>query len=129
MMALTRAEIQRNYRERKKAKEGDKFLAKERKRQRDNYIPVALLSNSARKKRNKKINTRLKRHRKKRKEMRQENQEENANDCSMSSGYESVGSSGNPSRLIVRLPAVSARAIAAVRVAVARAPWVWVRGA
>ncbi|KAK3092943.1 hypothetical protein FSP39_009152 [Pinctada imbricata] len=41
--------------------------------------------------------------------MRQENQDENVNDCSMSSGFESVGSSSDPSRLIVRLPAVSAQ--------------------
>jgi len=39
-MGKTRAEIQRAYRERKKALEGEKYLKKERKRSKANYIPT-----------------------------------------------------------------------------------------
>ena len=43
-MALTKAEVQRRYRERKKLKEGQEYMEKERKRKRESYIPVASLN-------------------------------------------------------------------------------------
>ena len=43
-MAKTNAERQREYRERKKANEGQKYLAKERARQQKNYKKVKDLS-------------------------------------------------------------------------------------
>lgn len=53
-MALTRAEIQKNYRERKKAKDVDDYLEKERKRTKQYYVPSKELSSKARSERNKK---------------------------------------------------------------------------
>lgn len=112
-MALTRAEIQRNYRQRKKEKEGEKYLEKERQRQRRNYIPVALLSSSAQKKRNRKINERVRKHRKNKKE-RQEiplQEDDAVENLPESSGYESMSASVSNERelLQVRLPILSAR--------------------
>ena len=67
-MPLSRAEIQKAYRERKKATEGANYLRKERKRRMKYYVPSADLTESQRKKRNKKNNEVLKRYRQKRKE-------------------------------------------------------------
>ena len=53
-MGKSRAEIQREYRERKKKKEGILFLQKERDRVRKYYIPSKELTKSERKKRNEK---------------------------------------------------------------------------
>lgn len=38
-MAKTRAEIQKSYRERLKAKNNEEYLKKERERRRKNYVP------------------------------------------------------------------------------------------
>ena len=67
-MPFSRAEIQKAYRERKKATEGKHYLRKERRRRMKYYVPSADLTESQRKKRNKKNNKVLKRYRQKRKE-------------------------------------------------------------
>ena len=59
-MPLSHAEIQKRYRERKKREEGERYLARERVRQK-HYIPVELLTRSAKKDRNKLIRERVKR--------------------------------------------------------------------
>ena len=65
-MPRSRAEIQRAYRERKKAKEGENYLRKERTRRMKYYVPAAELSTKERKRRNKQNAERVKRHREKR---------------------------------------------------------------
>lgn len=62
-MALTRAEIQKNYRERKNTNDVDDYLEKERKRTKQYYVPSKELSSTARSERNK---TKLKTNRKNR---------------------------------------------------------------
>ena len=64
-MGKTRAEIQKAYRERLKAKLGDEYNARERERARKSYIPAELLNSKARKERNEKnkIRNRLSRQR------------------------------------------------------------------
>lgn len=96
-----------------KEKEGEKYLEKERQRQRRNYIPVALLSSSAQKKRNRKINERVRKHRKNKKE-RQEiplQEDDAVENLPESSGYESMSASVSNERALlqVRLPILSAR--------------------
>lgn len=66
-MPLSRAEIQKGYRERKKAKEGESYLRKERTRRMKYYVPSAELSTKERKRRNKQNAERVKKHREKRK--------------------------------------------------------------
>ncbi|XP_064598561.1 uncharacterized protein LOC135464917 [Liolophura sinensis] len=111
-MAKSRAEIQRAYRERQKAKNNEEYLKKERERRRRNYVPSAQLSRRDRIRRNVKNNETLKRHRRRRKEEARlaaeaaeaaiENQRIGEN--MDSSGYDSPGSQAGPSNLIVRLP-------------------------
>ena len=64
MVAKLRAEVQRAYRERKKAENKENWLEKERERRRKYYIPVAELSRRERIRRNHSNNVVLKRHRK-----------------------------------------------------------------
>ncbi|KAH3713633.1 hypothetical protein DPMN_073430 [Dreissena polymorpha] len=66
-MPLSRAEIQKRYRENKK-KESGSYAKKERERKRKSYIPVALLSDTEAKKRRKETLKRVKRHNEKKKE-------------------------------------------------------------
>lgn len=66
MMPLSRAEIQKAYIERKKAKEGESYL-RERTRRMKYYVPSAELSTNERKRRNKQNAERVKKHRDKRK--------------------------------------------------------------
>ena len=101
-MPLSRAEIQKNYRERKKLKEGDKYLAKERARQKRNYVPVSSLSESSRKKRNKNIKERVRKHRSKQKEI--ERRDSITSDLGETSGYETNSTAHDDSMLIVKLP-------------------------
>lgn len=97
-MALTRAEIQKNYRERQKKKNGQ-FLKKERARQKRNYVPVNCLTDSERKKCNMKTKQRVHKHRLKKRDNAALRPEQIVSE----SGYETVGSSGlGP--LIVKLP-------------------------
>lgn len=101
-MPLSRAEIQKRYRERKKSVEGEKYLEKERARQLKYYKPVAKLTNSERKKRNEKIKARVKKHRLIKKcEAVAARQIESDGEQS-SSGYGTNSTEMN--RLIVRLP-------------------------
>ncbi|KAH3782720.1 hypothetical protein DPMN_160639 [Dreissena polymorpha] len=65
-MPLSRAEIQRRYRERKK-KESGSFLKKDKERKRKNYVPVSMLSEPEAKKRREETNKRVKKHYKKKK--------------------------------------------------------------
>ena len=67
-MVLSRAEIQKQYRERKKVKEGEKFLAKERARQKKYFVPIASLSRQDKEKRRQSVRERVQKYRKKKKE-------------------------------------------------------------
>jgi len=61
-MALSRAEIQRRYRERKKNTNGEAYMQKERKRKRKSYVRIADLNERELKKRRTDTNKRVKRH-------------------------------------------------------------------
>ncbi|KAH3808925.1 hypothetical protein DPMN_137287 [Dreissena polymorpha] len=65
-MPLSRAEIQRRYRERKK-KESGSFLKNDRERKRKNYVTVSMLSEPEAKKRREETNKRMKKNYKKKK--------------------------------------------------------------
>uniref|UniRef100_A0A8W8NXR6 Mutator-like transposase domain-containing protein n=1 Tax=Magallana gigas TaxID=29159 RepID=A0A8W8NXR6_MAGGI len=80
-MPLSRAEIQKGYRERKKAKEGESYLRKERTRRMKYYE----LSTKERKRRNKQNAERVKKHREKRKTEVLQAEEDNIGETS---GYE-----------------------------------------
>ncbi|KAH3808916.1 hypothetical protein DPMN_137276 [Dreissena polymorpha] len=67
-MPLSRAEIQKRYRENKK-KESGSYAKKERERKRKSYIPVALLSDTEAKKRRKETLKRVKRNNEKKEEL------------------------------------------------------------
>jgi hypothetical protein len=68
-MPLSRAEIQRSYRERKKAKEGEVYLARERTMK--YYVPSRELSSRDRKERNRKRLTSNRCNRQEKRELRQ----------------------------------------------------------
>lgn len=100
-MPLSRAEIQRAYRERKKAKEGENYLRKERTRRMKYYVPAAELSTKERKRRNKQNAERVKRHREKRRTEAAQAEESNAGETS---GYETnMTSTGEQEHLVVRM--------------------------
>ena len=102
-MPLSRAEIQKRYREKKKATEGEAYLAREQARQKRNYVPVEMLMRSARKKRNDKIKERVRKYRQNRKMSASRNEDTEGNDTvEETSGYETQDS--NVSHLIVKLP-------------------------
>jgi len=108
-MGKSRAEIQKAYRERQKAK-GSTFLEKERVRQKSYYKPAATLSKKKREERNysNKLRNRLSR-------LRRQNQH-NEEVTDETSGYESnrteLGSPDDPHHelLIIRFPARSSKA-------------------
>ena len=100
-MPLSRAEVQRRYRERKKKREGEDYLAKERKRQQKYYTSVSQLSLSEKKKRNEEIRKRVRKHRIARRLDGQQVIEKEDNSDSTSGYYSQEPSS---SRLVVRLP-------------------------
>ena len=79
-MPLSRAEIQKRYREKKKATEGEAYLARERARQKSNYVPADLLTRSARKRRNDNIKERVRKHRLHRKISASRNEDADGND-------------------------------------------------
>ncbi|XP_078616892.1 uncharacterized protein LOC144885097 [Branchiostoma floridae x Branchiostoma japonicum] len=62
-MGKTRAEIQRAYRERKKAKDEEQYKAKEAARAKKHYKPAASLSHEARERRNAQAREKMRRHR------------------------------------------------------------------
>lgn len=100
-MPLSRAEIQKGYRERKKAKEGESYLRKERTRRMKYYVPSAELSTKERKRRNKHNAERVKKHREKRKTEVLQAEEDNIGETS---GYESnLTATGEEGQLIVRM--------------------------
>ena len=99
-MPLSRAEVQRCYRERKKNREGEDYLAKERKRQQKYYTSVLQFSLSEKKKRNEEIK-RVRKHRIARRLDRQPVIEREDNNDSISGYYSQESSS---SCLVVRLP-------------------------
>jgi hypothetical protein len=102
-MLLTRAEIQKRYREKKKATEGEAYLARERARQKRNYIPVEMLTSSGRKKRNSNIKERVRKHRLQRKLSDGRNTDiEESDTRGETSGYHTRDS--NVNHLIVKLP-------------------------
>lgn len=96
-MPLSRAEIQKRYRERKKLEEGRGYLEKESRRQRKYYVPVANLSTSEKRKRNESIKKRVRKHRL----SKATEQNRQVSDIDSESGYSTQQSS---SRLVVKLP-------------------------
>lgn len=97
-MPLSRAEIQKAYIERKKAKEGESYL-RERTRRMKYYVPSAELSTNERKRRNKQNAERVKKHREKRKTVVLQAEEYNIGETS---GYESnLTATGEERQLIV----------------------------
>lgn len=108
-MAKSRAEIQKAYRERVKAKNKEAYLKKERERRRKNYVPSCQLSRRDRIRRNTKNNEILKRHRQRvRERVRAEEAARNIDqnqEIMDTSGYESLGTQNDlPGGLIVRMP-------------------------
>lgn len=103
-MVLSRAEIQKQYRERKRAKEVEKFLAKEKARQKKYSVPIASLSRREKEKRRQSVRERVQKYRKKKKIEKAENLEvDNDSDMLETSGYESLLSE-NLKRFVVKLP-------------------------
>ena len=68
-MGKPKAQVQKEYRERKKAKEGETYLAKERARQKKNYVKVEDLKSDDAKKRRRKTRERVRKHRQAKKEI------------------------------------------------------------
>ena len=101
-MVKSRAETQREYRQRLKADPEvyTEYLAKARERKKKNFIPVARLSRSEKKRRRERNVNYSRRHRLK----QQINRRNTAED--VSSGYETASSTGtsNEGRLIVKFP-------------------------
>lgn len=103
-MPLSRAEIQRNYRERKKRAEGEDYLAKERARQKRNYVPISSLSSKRKAKRRAEVKERVRKYRKKKKVANAVINDQNFDESlSETSGYGTMPSD-HSSRLIVKLP-------------------------
>ena len=71
MVAKSRAEIQRAYRQRLKEKNNEEYLEKERQRNRKSYVPSSQLTRRDRMRRNMRVNSNLKRHRKKMKQAKE----------------------------------------------------------
>lgn len=89
-MAKTRAEIQKSYRERLKAKNNEEYLKKERERRRKNYVPSSQLTRRERIRRNVKLNEAVKRHRRRKKEAIAELLQQNVPEVESTSGYDSL---------------------------------------
>ena len=97
-MGKTRAEIHKAYRERLKTKNNEQYLAKERKRRKQSYIPSSQLSRRDRLRRNIKKQWNLKRHRERKKVIQVE--QNNRSSDMETSGYDSQQSQGP---LLVRM--------------------------
>ena len=70
-MRKSRADIQRAYRQRLKAKDNEAYLKKERERRRRDYVPTALLSECDKKHRNELNREKLRRFYQRKREARQ----------------------------------------------------------
>ena len=89
-----------------KQQEGERYLARERVRQKKNYIPAELLTRSAKKDRNDRIRERVRRCKRNKKIIQEEaNRRENNPVSPQSSGYNSQDSAGE--QLVVRAPNAS----------------------
>lgn len=88
-MPLSHSEVQRRYRERKKALFGKQYYEKERRRQQRYYKYVLELSESERLQRNKKSNMRVKKHRLKKKLEREKGVAPATQEIESTSGYSS----------------------------------------
>jgi len=121
-MGKSRAQIQKEYRERKKQMLGAEYQKTERERVRKYYIPFAELSNNKRKQRNEKMKAANKRFRTRRQELLDRIRiHESSRESQDESGYTIIGSeaanstesgtdiepvTGDKGRLIVSLPAI-----------------------
>jgi hypothetical protein len=121
-MGKSRAQIQKEYRERKKQLLGAEYQKTERERVKKYYIPSAELSNKKRKQRNEKMKAANKRFRTRRQELLDRLRiYELSKESNDESGYASIGSeaanstesdterepvTGDRERLIVSLPAI-----------------------
>ncbi|XP_053373914.1 luc7-like protein 3 [Mercenaria mercenaria] len=109
-MGKSRAQIQKEYRDRKKAKLGEEYMQKERERVRKYYIPAKELSNKKRKERNEKMKIKNRRSRARARERLErlrvrESIDDGPSDSGYGSGYPSTSRQSEP--MIVRLPAIN----------------------
>jgi len=113
-MGKTRAEIQRTYRKRKKALEGEKYLEKERKRSKANYIPTVKRSKKYLANRRETVRKNVQKHRKRLQEAKEQiNQSSGGQhgDIMVVDDENGVSSSTleiDP-RLVIKLPCFDAR--------------------
>ncbi|XP_046548265.1 uncharacterized protein LOC124258241 [Haliotis rubra] len=101
-MGKTRAEIQKAYRERLKAKNNEAYLAKERKRRSDSYVPSAQLSRKDRLRRNLRNKETLKRHRQRKRAIAQADDDRAPAHDIDTSGYDSLPD-GSQAPLLVQM--------------------------
>jgi len=107
-MGKSKAEIQRQYRERKKLREGEAYLKRERERVKGYYVPIAEMPKKKAKQRRKKIREYVGRHRMEKKLKAASNTQTNQIDtCNIIQDFEVTSS--NSSSLIVRLPSIDQR--------------------
>ena len=106
-MGKSKAEIQRAYRQRLKAKNNEEYLRRERERVRRNYVPSSELSERDRKRRNENNRAKLRKFYQRKREERQNQMSPREQDTS---GYESgLNESYERGRLRLRLPFQSNR--------------------
>jgi hypothetical protein len=103
-MPKSRAEIQKAYRERKKQKEGESYLRKERRRRMTYYINAKYLTNKEKDERNEKSRLRVQKCRRlKKKTTERQVNDESFNDEGNTSGYDSISTNESNSGLVVRM--------------------------
>lgn len=90
-MTKSRAEIQREYRQRLKAKNNEEYLKKERERRRKKYIPSSQLTGRERLRRNIKLNEAVTRNRRRQKEAQATSLHQNVpGEIEITSGHNSL---------------------------------------
>lgn len=101
-MGKSKAEIQREYRERKKLQEGEGYLKRERARVKGYYVPIAEQSKKKANERRKKVREAVRKHREK---MKMELSQESIQDSEITSTTEASSTTS----MIVKLPAIDLR--------------------
>ena len=102
-MGKTRAEIQKEYRERQKAKNKEEYLKKERDRRKKNYVPSGELTDKERLERNKKNREVLRRYYQREKDKRQTTVETETSGYESGEPQTSRSRDRSPSQLRIRL--------------------------
>lgn len=101
-MGKSKAEIQREYRERKKLQEGEGYLKRERARVKGYYVPIAEQSKKKANERRKKVREAVRKHREK---LKMELSQESIQDSEITSTTEASSTTS----MIVKLPAIDLR--------------------